>query len=203
VAALRVERVADPIEPGVRPRRWTRDEYYRMAEAGIFGPEERLELVDGEVLVVSPQKEPHFVAIDASADALRVAFGAGHWVRTQGPLSLGQDSDPEPDVAVVVGTRHDYTDHPTTALLVIEVSLTTLAYDRETKASLYARAGILDYWILNLVERQIELNRDPGPLPDDRVGYRRRTVLKPGDAVRPLARPDAEIPVEALLPRAR
>lgn len=202
MAALRVASIADPAETRAR-RLWTRQEYDRMAETGVFGPEERVELIDGEVLVVSPQNEPHFVAIEKTAEAARTAFGPGHWVRAQGPLALGPDSEPEPDVAVVVGGPDDYADHPTTALLVVEVALSTLAFDRGDKAGLYARAGIADYWLLNLVDRQLEVYRDPGALPDGRTGYRSRTMLAPSDAVRALSAPEVEIAVEALLPKSR
>ena len=201
MTALRTESVAEPVAEVVRPRRWTRAEYDAIAEAGIFGPEERLELIDGEVLVVSPPSEPHVVGAHKSTDAARAAFGPGYTVRQQAPLALGLDSEPEPDVAVVAGSPEDYDDHPTTALLVIEISRATLAYDRGTKASLYARAGIRDYWIANLVHRQLEVLRDPGPMPDGQIGYRSREVSKPGQTIAPLAKPDAPIAVEALLPK--
>lgn len=199
----RVEPVIDPVDLGIRRRLWTREEYDRIAEAGIFGPDERLELIDGEVVVVSPPSEPHVAATSKAADAVRAAFGAGYYVRTQAPLAPNLSSEPEPDVAVVAGHPDDYDEHPTSALLVIEVGRSTLAFDRRIKASLYARASIADYWIANLIDRQLEVLRDPGELPDGRVGYRSRTILKPGDTISPLAKPDASIAVESLLPKAR
>jgi Uma2 family endonuclease len=191
------------LDEGVRARRWTRAEYYRMASKGIFGPEERVELIEGEIFQLSPPSPPHAVATDKSAKAVETAFGPGYYARVQQPLSLGRRSDPEPDVAVVTGSPDDYlAGHPDTALLVVEVSFRTLGTDRTTKAALYARYGIPDYWIVNLHDQQVEVLRDPGQLPDGTFGYRSRTVVPSHGAVRPVARPEAEIPVASLLPKA-
>src|SRR5439155_3890171 len=110
-----------------RRRRWTRDEYYRLAEIGFFR-DQRVELVDGEIVQMPPQKNFHVIGIDLVHQALQKAFGPGHWVRIQAPLHLRPNSAPEPDLAVVRGSSRDYaaTDHPTSALLVVEVSDTTL-----------------------------------------------------------------------------
>jgi Uma2 family endonuclease len=196
--------VEQPVTATLPRRRWTRDEYYRMAEAGIFKPGERVELIDGEVVEkVSPQSPPHANATVVVSEALRAAFHEGHHVRVQVPLLLGS-SEPEPDVAVVAGHPRDFSDHPTAAVLVVEVAQSSLAADRSEKASLYARAGIADYWIVNLVDRRLEVYRDPIELPSAPHGfaYAAATVLLPGQSVRPLARPDAEVAVDALLPRA-
>jgi Uma2 family endonuclease len=121
----------------------------------------------------------------------------------QGPLDLGPYSEPEPDVAVVPGPRARYaTQHPRTAVLVVEVSDTTLAYDRTHKASLYAAAGIEDYWIINLVDGQVEVRRDPVPDPIQPHGhtYATLTVLRPPASVAPLAAPGAGLAIADLLP---
>ena len=124
-------------------------------------------------------------------------------MRVQGPLDLGEISEPEPDVAVIAGNVRDYTDaHPTTAALIVEVADTSLAYDRTTKASLYAKAGIADYWIVNLIERQLEVHRYP---TSDAArlygfGYAEITVLTAAESVVPLAMPQASIAVADLLP---
>ncbi|HZY90430.1 MAG TPA: Uma2 family endonuclease, partial [Gemmataceae bacterium] len=141
--------VAEP-----RLRLWTREEFYRMAEFGWFDGQ-RAELIEGEVMVLRPQNWPHASTVDRAAEALRLALPAGFWVRAQLPLSLGTSSDPEPDVSVVLGHRSAYSGHPTGAVLVVEVSDSSLDYDRTRKASLYARAGIGDYWIVNLLDRQV------------------------------------------------
>src|SRR5262245_8562612 len=106
----------------VQLRRWTRGEYDRLAELGILGPDERVELIDGEIVQVPPQQSRHATGVCLAMDALGLTFGAGFTIRVQLPLALGQYSEPEPDVAVVVGTARDYAEaHPTSALLVVEV----------------------------------------------------------------------------------
>src|SRR5262245_20020766 len=135
--------------PAVEVRRFTRDEYERMIVAGIFGPEERVELLDGEILYVSPQESPHATGISLTLDALIRAFGDSFYVRCQLPLALDPHSEPEPDITVVRGRPRDFRDHhPETALLVVEVADSSLAHDRRRKGSLYARAGIEEYWIV-------------------------------------------------------
>jgi Uma2 family endonuclease len=174
-----------------------------MGEAGIFAPDERVELIEGEVLQMAPQGPTHSTGTCTTQDTLRDAFGPGFYVRHQLPLSLGQASDPEPDLAVVRGSSRDYrTAHPTTALLVVEVADTTLAFDRQKKASLYARAGIQDYWIVNIPEQVVEVHREPRPDPDRpfQYGYTRVSRHGAGDTLMPLAAPEAAIPVADLLP---
>src|SRR5581483_4899655 len=129
--------------------------------AGDSGPDERVELVDGEIVVMSPQGTRHMAVVRLIARALEKAFGEGHDARTQGPLAVGPFSEPEPDVAVVVGSPDDYLDeHPTTAILVVEVSDSSLMLDRR-KAGIYAQAKIREYWIANLVEGVLEVRRKP------------------------------------------
>ena len=187
------------VEP--QARRWTREEFYRLAEIGFFRGQ-RAELIEGEIMVLSPQKAEHFTTTDRVSELLRNAFGTGYHVRMQGPLELGPHSEPEPDVAVVVGTRDQYAKrHPTTAALIVEVSDTTLLSDRTRKASLYARAGIADYWIVNLVDRRLEVRRTP--IADATQvyghGYAALTELVAPATISPLALPDIAIPVAALI----
>lgn len=171
--------------------------------AGVFPPGERVELVDGEVLAKSAQGSAHATAVRLTEDALRVAFGAGHDIRVQMPLALDPSSGPEPDVTVVPGSPRDYRDaHPSSALLVVEVADTTLVYDREQKGSLYARAGVAEYWLVNLLDRRLEVYRDPTPLPEGRYGWGYRTARSytAGDLISPLAAPQARVNVADLLP---
>ena len=177
-----------------RVRKWTKDEYYRMADLGWFR-DQRAELVEGDIVVLSPQKFQHGAATDRTTQLLRDAMGERFWVRMQLPLDLGEVSEPEPDVSAVAGKREDYTAHPTTAVLVVEVSDTTLAYDRGKKSLLYAKAGIVDYWIADLVHGQVEVRRRPvaGEYADVRV-------LKRGETISPLAMPEVTIEVSRLLP---
>lgn len=189
--------------PEPSPRRWTRDEFYRMAEVGLFRFQ-RSELIEGEIMVFSPQGPSHSSITDGVADALRNGGWPGVWVRMQLPVDFGVFSEPEPDVSVVAGARKDYkTAHPTTALLVVEVSDTALAYDRGRKASLYAKMGIADYWIVDVNGEQLEVRRDPRPDPGQPLGwgYATEAVLKAGDHVSPLGAPAIRIAVVGLLPQ--
>ena len=157
----------------VQLRQWTRREYERLIELGVFRPEEPLELLGGQLMVSEPQGSAHYTAIGLVEDALRVAFGPGWLVRSQGPIALDADSEPEPDVAVIRGARRDYgRQHPPRPELIVEVAESSLSFDREHKGSLYARAGIADYWILNLVERVLAVYRQPVADPEARFGWR-------------------------------
>lgn len=186
-----------------RLRRWTRAEYDRLIEAGIFQSGEPVELVGGELLVSEPPGSAHYTAIGLVEDALRTELGPGWLVRTQGPLALTDDSEPEPDVAVTRGTRREYRDqHPSRPALVVEVAESSVALDREQKGSLYARAGVADYWILNLVDRVLEVYREPIEDAAARFGWRYAwtEVLSSGSSATPLIAPAARISVSDLLP---
>jgi Uma2 family endonuclease len=189
--------------PPVRTKHWSRLEYERLVDLGAFRPGERLELVGGALVVREPQGGPHATAVGLAEDALRLAFGSGWTVRAQSPIALDDDSEPEPDIAVVPGTRRDHRSaHPSHPVLIVEVADSSLEFDRGEKASLYARAGIADYWIVNLVEQLLEVYREPVPAPQARYGsrYAAATTLRAGDHVTPLAAPAAAIPVTDLLP---
>ena len=184
-----------------RTRRWTVTEYERLAELGFLdGP--RAELIDGRIVEMPAMRNEHAVALALTEEALGGVFAAGFWVRTQMPLRLGKHSAPEPGLAVVPGQPRDYLAHPTTALLVVEVSDTTLGFDRGRKARLYAAAGIEEYWIVNLVERRLEVRRGPrAPARRPRrAEYRLTTFHEPGESASPLAAPDRTMNVSDLLP---
>ncbi len=135
-------------------------------------------------------------------EALRAAFGRGWEVRGQGPLALDEDSEPEPDLALVPGSFRDYpTGHSSRPVLAVEVIESSLALDREHKGSLYARAGLADYWIVNLPERALEVSRDPELDPAAPFGWRYRsvTVLGRGASVTPLVLPGRRIAITDLL----
>ena len=171
---------------------------------GVYGPEERLELIEGEVIEkVSPQESPHATSTNLSGKAAERAFREECHIRTQLPLVFGPHNKPEPDVAVVVGSIRDYSlAHPTTAVLVIEISDSTLRYDRTTKAGIYARAGIEDYWILNVADRVLEVHRQPAAMTDMPLGHGYPSITRSTETetVSPLAAPDSHIPVADLLP---
>ena len=187
----------------VKTRRWKRVEYERLIESGFFQPGDPIELIGGQLIVAEPQGSRHFAAIRAVGEALKTAFGAGWEVRAQGPLALDEESQPEPDVAVVPGAFRDYvTGHPSHTVLVVEVSESSLALDREHKGSIYARAGLADYWIVNLVDRVLEVCREPRPDLAASFGWRYRSVeiLGPEASVSPLALPGVHVRVVDLLP---
>jgi Uma2 family endonuclease len=183
-------------------RLWTRDECYRLADLGFFEGQ-KAELWGGEIMVASPQGPGHFIAIYRTVRVLETAWGVGVCVRMQGPLTFALIAEPEPDVAVVPGRWEDYTaEHPKTALLVVEVSDSTLAGDRGPKASLYAAGGITDYWIINLVQGQLEVYRQPVADASQPHGHRyaRCTIYFRGQTITPLAAPSVSIAVSDLVP---
>jgi Uma2 family endonuclease len=194
--------MASAVEPYVTTRRWRRAEYDRLVDLGIFVGE-RLELLDGMLVVKEPQGSPHAALVGQIGQVLRLAFGEGWHPRLQAPLALDEESEPEPDVAVVAGTYRDYVNaHPSTAALVVEVADSSLRLDRRLKAGLYARAGLAEYWIVNLVDGALEVHRSPQPVADAAHGWAYRSVdtLRPPATVTPLAVPGARIPVADLLP---
>ncbi len=182
---------------------WSSEEYYRLVELGMF-LNRRVELVEGQIVEMPTPSNYHFAALSLAGDALRASFGHGFWVRLQGTLDLGTRSVLDPDLAVIPGTprQNAAANNPTTALLVVEISEMTLTFDRRRKGSLYARAGIADYWVVNLVDRQLEVYRHPVPDAGSPFGfkYADQTVLQPADTVTPLAAPQARIVVADLLP---
>jgi Uma2 family endonuclease len=194
--------MAPALEREVTTRRWRRVEYERLVDLGVFVGE-RLELLDGVLVVREPQGSPHAAIATKVGRLLAAAFGGGWHTRVHSPLALGESSEPEPDVAVVAGEPEDYmAGHPSTAALVVEVADSSLRLDRRFKAAVYARAGLAEYWIVNLVDRALEVHREPQPAPDgtDDWIYRSVEVLRPPARVAPRAAPGVLIPVADLLP---
>ena len=187
-------------QPALSVRRWTRAEYDRLVELGVLD-REPVELIGGQLMVAEPQGSYHASRIGATGDALRGALPDGWLVRVQMPVALDDDSEPEPDVVVVPGTWADYDDgHPGNPALVVEVAESSLAFDREQKGSLYARAGIADYWIVNLVDRVLEVYREPTPDPGAPYGWRYRSGerLDASAVASPVALPSVRLAVRAL-----
>jgi Uma2 family endonuclease len=183
-------------------RRWRRVEYERLIDLGAFEGDP-VELIGGQLVVAESKGAYHTSALGVADDALRAALPPGWIVRTQAPISLDDESEPEPDLVVVPGShstyRHAHPAHPT---LTIEVADSSLDFDRHHKGSLYARAGLPDYWIVNLVDRVLEVYRDSGPDSSAPYGWRYRSVTTLGtaDVVVPLAFAGSRIPVTDLLP---
>ena len=184
-------------------RRWTRVEYERLVQLGVFRPDERLELMDGALVISEPQGSRHAATIRRVLAALRHALGESWQIDSQLPIALDADSEPEPDVAVVPLDAGAYRDgHPSRAVLIVEIAESSYRIDREHKASLYARAGVPDYWIIDLARDTVEVHRDRDPSSEAPLGWRYRSVvmLSPPAAVAPLAAPEAAILVADLLP---
>ena len=231
----------------VQLRRWSRQEYDRMIDAGVLTTQDRVELSgiprewvrssgrehvvplrdrsgvrDGGDRLLRSHRDASFregrddtrrdrnasraappTAVCLAETALRHAFGERVHVRSQLPLALDAASEPEPDVAVVAGSPRDYRDaHPSTALLIVEVADTSLEFDRTTKASLYARAGIPDYWLVNLVDARVEVHRNPQRSTGAPAAWHYTSIepYRAQDRIAPLAHADRSIAVEDLLP---
>lgn len=140
---------------------FTVEEYYKMAEVGILGPEDKVELINGEIIRMSPSKSEHANAIDLLGRELILSIQKRALVRIQNPININDQSEPEPDIAIVrqqEGTSYrNQHPRPEDLLLIIEVADSSLRFDREVKMPLYAAAGIPEYWIVNLQDQQVEV----------------------------------------------
>ena len=185
-----------------QPRLWSLDEYYALAEAG-FLPQQHTELIEGEIVLMTPQGPEHGQSLTFANQLLVTAFGETHYVRVQLPLTVGEHTELEPDFALVSRASfvRDASRHPATADLVIEVAVTSLAYDRYEKASLYARAGVPEYWILNRKTRTLEIYREPRPDSEAPFGYgyASRRVVAEHEEAESLLSPGCMISVAELL----
>ena len=178
--------------------RWTREQYHRLIEAGFF-EDGRVELLEGLIWDMASQLTPHTTGVRLATLALEDAFAEGCEVRPQLPVILPDGTEPEPDIAIAPGTPLDYAEHHPRAdelLLAVEVSDSTLVKDRGPKLASYARAWIAEYWIVNLVNRQLEVYRRPSPAGI----YADFTTYQPGQSIAPLNAPGKPIAVADLLP---
>jgi Uma2 family endonuclease len=204
--SLRCETDASPINQLARTRRWTRLECERLIELGAFGPDERLELLDGQLVVREPQSSRHAAAIRRVPAALRRALGESWQIDSQLPIALDDDSQPEPDISVVAHDPGAYVDaHPSRAVLIVEIveiAETSYRTDREYKAGLYARAGVREYWVIDVVHGVLEVHREPEAADEAPSGWRYRSIaaLRPPAHVTPLVASDSSIRVADLLP---
>lgn len=186
-------------EAFLRRRLWTVEEFQAAIRAGVFHEDERLELIEGDIVAPMPVDPQHALATGLVNDALVAAFaGQDCHIRSENPIVLPHASQPQPDVVVAVGKRRDYsTQHPSPPeiLLLVEVSGSTLAVDRSIKAALYALAGIAEFWIVNLRDRQLEVHRTP------QNGIWTQTQVIPATGtIAPLAVPHATVAIGDLLP---
>ncbi len=178
--------------------RFTVQEYYRMAETGILAPDARVELLEGEIVDMFPIG-PFHSGVGTRLQMIFTMAGGDRWiVRSQYPVRLGDGSEPQPDLALVKLRDDFYTaGHPRAedVFLLVEVADSSVHFDREEKLPVYARAGITEFWLVNLVERKVEIYRDPSP----EGIYRSVVQARHGDSVAPAAFPDAAMTVQALL----
>lgn len=189
--------------PPLKLRRWSRAEYDRLIARGVFDADDRIELLDGLMVVKEPQGSWHAATVSHIQGVLQRAFGDRYHVRAHAPIALDATSEPEPDLAVVKGRAHDYLrEHPASPVLLVEVADSSLPKDRLRKRGLYARAGIADYWIVNAVDIVLEIYRKPERAAGLRYGWKYGSVrlLRRGALVSPLAAPRARIRVADLLP---
>jgi Uma2 family endonuclease len=176
----------------------TAEEYLRMGEAGVFAPDSRLELIEGEIVEMAPIGSPHAGPVNRLLQLLGRAAGDLAIVSVQNPLIVGDRSVPQPDVALLKPRTDSYTrSHPRVAdvLLVVEVADTTLAFDLGTKVPLYAKAGIFETWVVDLQERSLRVFRDPSA-SGDRASF----TVSGKDEVSVDALPAVRVAVAALFP---
>ena len=175
-------------------RLFTIEEYERMVETGILKRDDRVELIEGEIVEMSPIGDPHAAIVTNLTHLLVNLAGDRARVRVQGPVRVPPRSKPQPDLAVL--RSRSYMRAGAAAedvLLVIEVADTSLEYDRRVKLRLYARAGIAEYWVVDANAEALDLYREPSG-----DGYREHRRAVRGETVGPLAFPDAAIAVDAI-----
>lgn len=182
----------------IKRRRFTADEYNQMGRAGIFGEDDRVELIEGEIIEMNPVGDRHVECVIRLADLLHRGFADVAFVSTQNPIRLGKRSEPQPDLALLrrhpapFGPGHP---GPEDILLLVEVADSTAEFDRRIKLPLHARAGVAEVWIVDLTQELLAAHSDPSPR-----GYRSARLLRRGDRVAPGAFPERTLAVTDLLP---
>jgi Uma2 family endonuclease len=178
---------------------WTVQDYHRMSELGILDPNERTELIDGQITLMVAKGNPHILTVRLLTRTMETSLSDRPiLVSIQEPIQLNNSSEPEPDLAIVQGNMFDYADRhpqPTEIHLIIEVADSTLKYDCQVKDKHYAKANIPDYWVVDLKKRQVHVFRNPTP-----TGYASQLILAESQIVSPLDFPDVVIPISSILP---
>jgi len=188
---------SSPTPPDLPLKRWTVEDYHRMIHGGILTADDRVELLDGQIVTMVPQEPPHASHVDEGGDYLKALFAGRAKVRVQLPITLSPGSEPEPDFAIVRIDENRYRDRhptPTDIYLLIEVSDTTLMRDRHRKASIYARAGIPEYWIINIQQRQAIVLQNP-----QNDHYQVERIASETDQLTPLFAPDITVDLRHLI----
>ncbi|MEG4854853.1 Uma2 family endonuclease [Microcoleus sp. B5-D4] len=190
----------------VTVKRFSIAEYHRLGELGFFAPDDRVELIRGEIIIMAAKGRLHSFCNSLLVQELIILLARRALVRAQEPIILSDDSEPEPDV-VIARNRADryFSSHPQPAeiLLVIEVSDSTLKYDRTTKLSLYAETGISNYWIFNLVDIQLEMHSEPYQKQNGSYSYQLQRVVLPNQTVVIPGFPDLSLDLSSVFPAQR
>jgi Uma2 family endonuclease len=181
----------------VTRRRFTVDEYHCMGEVGILTEDDRVELIDGEIVQMAPIGGGHLWGVNDLAESLSEQLRRRATVSVQNPIRLSRNDEPQPDIAVVRRRERGQVPVPVAGdvFLVVEVADSSLRYDRSIKLPEYAAAGIPEAWLLDIEHARMEVHRDPGP-----DGYRTITIVESGGVLAPLAFPDIAIPLDDVLP---
>jgi Uma2 family endonuclease len=176
-------------------RRFTVHDYHRMGEAGILHEDDRVELIEGEIVEMAAIGTRHFACVNGLTRLLVRGVGDAAIVSVQNPVRLDEHTEPQPDLAVLrVRDYRESLPTPEDALLLIEVSDTTLSYDRGVKLPLYARAGIQEVWIVDLIGGVVERHTDPSG-----DGYRNSKQVRRREKIKSVALPELSFPVDAVL----
>ena len=187
----------------VTAKRFSIAEYHRLGELGFFEPDDRVELIRGEIILKAAKGRLHSVCNSLLVEELIILLARRARVRAQEPIILTDDSEPEPDVVIARNRSDNYlSSHPEPAdiLLVIEVADSTLKYDRTTKLPLYAETGIPHYWIFNLVERQLEMHSEPYRKQNGSFSYQLQRVVLPNQTVVIPSFPELSLDLSAVFP---
>jgi Uma2 family endonuclease len=175
-------------------RRFTWEEYHRMGETGVLGPEDRVELIEGEIIVMTPIGLRHAACLAELTRRLVPSIGDRALLWPQNPVRLPRDTEPQPDIVLLRPRADRYTTgsaRPEDVLLLVEIADTSYRYDRRVKLPLYARAGVAEMWIVDLAHDVVELYREPSE-----TGYVRSSRVAPGGRVAPAALPDVVLDVD-------
>ncbi len=181
-----------------KTRRFTVDEYERMAELEIIGPDERVELIDGEIVAMSPSGDPHNSGIARVTRRLVQRFPEPYVIFVQLPMRIGDWSLPQPDAIVLRERADEYSQRrarPKDVVLLVEVAVSSLRYDRLKKGRLYAQAGVPEYWIVDVPERLVQVYTQP-----QAEGFGRLEVARPGEVIPSPATRHAPVMAEDVLP---
>ncbi|RUT10056.1 hypothetical protein DSM106972_005510 [Dulcicalothrix desertica PCC 7102] len=184
-------------------KRFTLDEYHKLAEIGFFHEDSRIELIKGEIIQMAAKGKAHETCLRRLLKELPKLVGGRATLQSQAPVTLPPNSEPEPDFAIVKNSSDDYfSGHPTPedVLLVMEVSDSSIDYDQDVKLPLYAEAGIFDYWIFNLADNQLECYSEPYQDNQGKYNYRNKRIELPSQTVKLPCFPDLSIDLNKIFP---